>query len=105
MLVTDSAALRNSKSLTPEALQLLTSDACVVFSRECRTSSNQKFHAIMAFGSRASSAHCSDLWLPLDVALEDAMDGYDVNPTSAIEIITGNGPTFSLLPEHSFSCI
>ncbi|XP_030465942.1 mediator of RNA polymerase II transcription subunit 33A [Syzygium oleosum] len=89
LLVTDSAALRNSKSLTPEALQLLTSDACVVFSRECRTSSNQKFHAIMAFGSRASSAHCSDLWLPLDVALEDAMDGYDVNPTSAIEIITG----------------
>ncbi|KAE8734115.1 Mediator of RNA polymerase II transcription subunit 33B [Hibiscus syriacus] len=49
----------------------------------------------MAFESLASSAGLchgasrSDLWLPLDLVLEDAMDGYLVNTTSAVEIITG----------------
>lgn len=32
----------------------------------------------------------SALWLPLDMLLEDAMDGSQVNATSAVEIITGN---------------
>ncbi|KAH0943117.1 hypothetical protein HID58_002754 [Brassica napus] len=32
-------------------------------------------------------------WLPLDLVFEDAMDGYQVNPTSAIEIITGLAKT------------
>ncbi|CAI9778891.1 unnamed protein product [Fraxinus pennsylvanica] len=31
----------------------------------------------------------SALWLPLDLLLEDAMDGYQVNATSAIEIVAG----------------
>ncbi|XWS13569.1 hypothetical protein CRYUN_Cryun36dG0048300 [Craigia yunnanensis] len=95
LLGANSAALKNSKALTSEALLELTSDSRVVLSRECKTSSLQKFHAVMAFGSMASSAGLchgasrSDLWLPLDLGLEDAMDGYLVNTTSAIEIITG----------------
>ena len=95
LLGANSIALKNSKALTSEALLELTSDSRVVLSRECKTSSLQKFHAVMAFGSMASSAGLchgasySDLWLPLDLGLEDAMDGYLVNTTSAIEIITG----------------
>ena len=48
----------------------------------------------MAFGSLAPSASRSALWLPLDLVLEDAMDGYQVEPTSLIERITGKGRLF-----------
>ncbi|KAA3485473.1 mediator of RNA polymerase II transcription subunit 33A [Gossypium australe] len=95
LLGANSAALKNSKVLTSEALLELTSDSRIFLSRECKTSSRKKFHAVMAFGSLASSvslcpgASRSDLWLPLDMVLEDAMDGYLVNTTSAVEIITG----------------
>ncbi|KAL4310939.1 hypothetical protein GQ457_01G032780 [Hibiscus cannabinus] len=95
LLGANSAALKNSKALTSEALLELTSDSRIVLSKKCKTSSVQKLHAVMAFGSLASSAGLchgasrSDLWLPLDLVLEDAMDGYLVNTTSAIEIITG----------------
>ncbi|TYJ45132.1 hypothetical protein E1A91_A02G035100v1 [Gossypium mustelinum] len=95
LLGANSAALKNSKVLPSEALLELTSDSRIFLSRECKTSSRQKFHAVMAFGSLASSvslcpgASRSDLWLPLDMVLEDAMDGYLVNTTSAVEIITG----------------
>ncbi|KAG2727387.1 hypothetical protein I3843_01G150500 [Carya illinoinensis] len=95
LLEANSSALRNSKALTPEALNQLTSDTRIVLSRECKTTSLQKFHGVMAFGSLSTSAGLcqgasrSALWLPLDLLLEDAMDGYLVNATSAIEIITG----------------
>jgi len=97
LLGTNSSALRNSKILTAEDLLQLTtgSGSNIVLSRESKTSSLQKFHSVMAFGSLVSSsglcqgASHSALWLPLDLALEDAMDGYQVNATSAIEIITG----------------
>eukprot|EP00258_Populus_trichocarpa_P046287 XP_024462306.1 mediator of RNA polymerase II transcription subunit 33A isoform X1 [Populus trichocarpa] len=98
LLGTNSSALRNSKILTAEDLLQLTtgSGSNIVLSRESKTSSLQKFHSVMAFGSLVSSsglcqgASHSALWLPLDLALEDAMDGYQVNATSAIEIITGS---------------
>lgn len=57
----------------------------------------------MAFGSLASSAGLchgasrSALWLPLDLVLEDAMDGYQVEATSAIERISGK-ELFIFLP-------
>lgn len=88
LLGTNSAAVRSSKVISHEALQHLTSDTRIVLTREMKTSSRQKFHAAMAFGV-LSSASSSDLWLPLDIVLEDSMDGYQVNVTSAIEIITG----------------
>ncbi|CAK7332989.1 unnamed protein product [Dovyalis caffra] len=71
------------------------SGSSILLNGESKTSSLQKFHSVMAFGSLVSSsglcqgASRSALWLPLDLALEDAMDGYQVNATSAIEIITG----------------
>ncbi|KAL5849677.1 hypothetical protein ACOSQ4_007690 [Xanthoceras sorbifolium] len=95
LLGANSSALSNSKILTPKDLMQLTSDARNVLSREHKTSSQQNFHAVIAFGSLASfaglchGASPSALWLPLDLVLEDAMDGYQVNATSAIEIITG----------------
>ncbi|KAG6664410.1 mediator of RNA polymerase II transcription subunit 33A-like [Carya illinoinensis] len=95
LLETNSSALRNSNALTPEALHQLTSDAPTVLSRDYKTTSPQKFHAVMDFGSLSSSAGpCqgashSALWLPLDLLLEDVMDGCLVNATSAIEIISG----------------
>ncbi|XP_057956822.1 mediator of RNA polymerase II transcription subunit 33A [Malania oleifera] len=95
LLVTNSSALRSSNFVTPEALAEAMSKIGTVLSWECKTSSLQKFHAVMAFGSLASSAilchgaASSAFWLPLDLVLEDAMDGSLVPATSAIEIITG----------------
>ena len=62
---------------------------------ECKTSSQQKFHTVMNFEYLSSSASLchgashSALWIPLDLVLEDAMDGYQVSATSAIEVISG----------------
>ena len=94
LLAANSSALKNSKVITSEALLQLTSDTRVVLSRKCKTSSLQKFHAVMAFGSLASAGLChgasgSALWLPLDLVFEDAVDGSLVSVTSAIETITG----------------
>lgn len=54
----------------------------------------------MAFGPLASSSGLlhgtsrSALWLPLDLELEDAMDEFQIDATSAIERITGNDIVF-----------
>lgn len=67
----------------------------MVLSQECRTNSRQKFHKVMAFEYLSSSASLchgashSALWIPLDLVLEDAMDGYQVSATSAVEVISG----------------
>lgn len=95
LLVANSTALRNSKDITPEALLQLTSDSRVLLSRECKTLSLQQFHAVMACGSLISSAgqshgaSRSSIWLPIDLFLEDTMDGYVVATTSAAETLTG----------------
>ncbi|MCD9643169.1 hypothetical protein HAX54_030388 [Datura stramonium] len=95
LLVSKSSALRNSKNISPEDLVQLTSDNRVVLSRKCKTSSHKRFHAVMATGSLISSAdQChgaspSVLWLPIDLFLEDIMDGSQVAATSAAETLTG----------------
>lgn len=49
----------------------------------------------MGYGSSASYAGLcygsgrSAIWLPLDLVLEDAMDGHQIDATSEIEKITG----------------
>ncbi|XP_031279902.1 mediator of RNA polymerase II transcription subunit 33B [Pistacia vera] len=94
LLVMKSTALRNSKHFTPEALLQLTSDTHKVLSRECKTTSKE-VHAIMTSGSLISSAsQCngttrSALWLPIDLFLEDAINGSQVAAYSSIEILTG----------------
>lgn len=95
LLAANSLALRSSKKITPEAMLQLTSDTRRLLSRECKTSSLQQFHAVMASGSLISSAgQChgashSALWLPIDLFLEDTMDGSQVVATSAAETLTG----------------
>ncbi|CAK9151038.1 unnamed protein product [Ilex paraguariensis] len=95
LLAANSSALRSSKNITPEVLLQLASDSRRVLSRECKTSSQQQFHAMMASGSLVSSAgQChgasrSALWLPIDLFLEDTMDGSQVTATSAAETLTG----------------
>lgn len=94
LLVGNSTALRNSKDITPEALLQLTSDNRAQLSRESKTSL-QQFNAVMACGSLISSAGqsygagSSAIWLPIDLFLEDTMDGYVVATTSAAETLTG----------------
>uniref|UniRef100_A0A7N0UBA8 Mediator of RNA polymerase II transcription subunit 33A n=1 Tax=Kalanchoe fedtschenkoi TaxID=63787 RepID=A0A7N0UBA8_KALFE len=94
-LLGNSLALRNSKVMTSESLLQLISDDRVVFSRKRKTSSPRIFHAVMPFGSISSSGglyhkeSLSGFWLPLDLVLEDAMDGYQVSPTSSVEMIKG----------------
>lgn len=94
LLGENSSTLRNSKSLNSEIFLQFTSDTCMIFPQECKQNSQQKFHPIRAFESPADSASLchrtrySALWLPLDLILEDAMDGYQVEAISAIEKIT-----------------
>ncbi|XP_015168015.1 mediator of RNA polymerase II transcription subunit 33A-like isoform X1 [Solanum tuberosum] len=95
LLVSNSSALRNSKNISPEALVLLISKNRGVLSRECKTSSRKFLHAVMASGSLALSASRFDdastsvLWLPIDLFLEDTMDGSKVAATSAADTLTG----------------
>ena len=95
LLGANSLALRKSRTLSPEALLQLTSDSCMVLSRECKTNSQKKFQTVMSFEYLSSSASLchgashSALWIPLDLVLEDSMDGYQVSATSSIETISG----------------
>ncbi|XP_054805312.1 mediator of RNA polymerase II transcription subunit 33A-like isoform X3 [Prosopis cineraria] len=95
LLGANSFTLRKSSNISPEVILQFTSDTGVLLSEERKMSSQQKFQAVMAFEYLSSSAsHChgashSALWIPLDLVLEDAMDGYQVSTTSAIEIISG----------------
>ncbi|KAK4363605.1 hypothetical protein RND71_018846 [Anisodus tanguticus] len=95
LLVSNSSALRNSENISPEALVLLISKNRGVLSRECKTSSRKFLHAVMASGSLALSASRRDdastsvLWLPIDLFLEDTMDGTQVAATSAVDTLTG----------------
>ncbi|KAJ9171928.1 hypothetical protein P3X46_015225 [Hevea brasiliensis] len=90
-----SAALRNSKHITAEILLQLTSDTRPLVSQECKKKSQQDFQAVMSSGSLISSAgQChgaswSVLWLPIDLFLEDAMDGSQVAAIGAVENLTG----------------
>ncbi|KAJ0235732.1 Mediator of RNA polymerase II transcription subunit 33A [Hirschfeldia incana] len=95
----NSMAIRSSKVLNSGDLMQLISDKRFGYSYDSKIVSLRKSNAIVDFGSLASfaglchGASLSSLWLPLDLVFEDAMDGYQVNPTSAIEIITGLAKT------------
>ncbi|XP_076898810.1 mediator of RNA polymerase II transcription subunit 33A-like [Bidens hawaiensis] len=89
VLVVNSSALRSSKVMTPEIMLQLISDDHKVVTKGKKTNYLQEIHTIMS--SSASMSHKvsgSSLWIPLDLALEDAMDGSQVDTTSAIETIT-----------------
>ncbi|KAM3358021.1 mediator of RNA polymerase II transcription subunit 33A isoform X1 [Capsicum galapagoense] len=89
LLAGNSSALQSSSIISPKALLQLASDAHNLIKANSlqeyvrSTSRSLATCAGFCFGSSRSS-----LWLPLDLFLEDAMDGSQVNATSAIEIIT-----------------
>ncbi|XP_024980169.1 mediator of RNA polymerase II transcription subunit 33A isoform X2 [Cynara cardunculus var. scolymus] len=88
VLAVNSSALRSSKAMTPEILLQLISDDRKIVSEETKASYLQEIHTVMS--SPAGLSHKvggSSLWLPLDLVLEDAMDGSQVDTTSAIEIV------------------
>ncbi|KAI3469504.1 hypothetical protein Pfo_026167 [Paulownia fortunei] len=95
LLVENSSALRNSKYITPGVLLQLISDTHKIKSQHFQASLLQEFHPVVQSRPLINSAGLclgtsrSALWLPLDMLLEDAMDGSQVNATSALEIITG----------------
>ncbi|XP_047333789.1 mediator of RNA polymerase II transcription subunit 33A [Impatiens glandulifera] len=96
LLAENSAALRNSKTMTPKALLKLISGASESLSREGKAKSLQEFHHVMSSGRLISSAYSfcngvsrSVLWLPIDLLLEDAMDGSQVDTTNAVEVTNG----------------
>lgn len=90
LLAGNSSSLQSSSIISPKALLQLASDAHNLLKANSlqehyvrSTSRSLATCAGFCFGSSRSS-----LWLPLDLFLEDAMDGSQVNATSAIEIIT-----------------
>uniref|UniRef100_A0A6N2MAC1 Mediator of RNA polymerase II transcription subunit 33A n=1 Tax=Salix viminalis TaxID=40686 RepID=A0A6N2MAC1_SALVM len=91
LLVVHSTALRNSKHISPDAFLQLISDTHRVLSREGKTISHHDSQAFMFSGSLKSSvgqchgASHSAVWLPIDLFLEDTMDGSLVTTTSAVE--------------------
>ncbi|KAK4418241.1 Mediator of RNA polymerase II transcription subunitA [Sesamum alatum] len=92
LLAANSSSLRNSKNISPEALLQLTSNTRQVLSRECKTNSQQQFHAVTARSPMSSAGQChvrSALWLPIDLYLEDVIDGSQVRATGAAETIAG----------------
>lgn len=107
VLIGKSSALKSSKIISPQALAELTSSTRKVLSREYKTSSQHRFHAVVASGSLISSAgqshgtSSSSLWLPIDLFLEDTMDGSQVVATSAVETLTGK-PNLSFLGYRYF---
>lgn len=91
LLAVKSSVLRNSKHASPEIFSRMVSDACNFPLVGAKTNLQQHFHAVMAPGSfvlSASGASCSSLWLPIDLFLEDAMDGLVVPSTCAIDTLT-----------------
>lgn len=90
------------KHITPESLlpfDLKSNKGFKLLSSEWKTTRKLELNAVMAAGA-GSQISCavqsyndtwSSLWLPIDLILEDAMDGDHVAETSAVEVLTGMG--------------
>ncbi|KAJ8622624.1 hypothetical protein MRB53_031153 [Persea americana] len=94
LLGTNSSALRNS-TISPEIL--LQSSSFYTpksFGLECKPSPHQDSCAVIASASLTSSAgdcfgpSTSALWIPLDMFLEDCLDGTQVAASCAIDTLT-----------------
>ncbi|EPS68585.1 hypothetical protein M569_06182 [Genlisea aurea] len=83
LLVNHSSTLRNTISGLPEILMQLISPGA----RSTVMESRRK--PLLNSAGLCVGVSWSALWLPLDLQLEDAMDGSQVNATSAVEIIKG----------------
>ncbi|XP_077232002.1 mediator of RNA polymerase II transcription subunit 33A-like isoform X2 [Tasmannia lanceolata] len=95
LIVKNSSALRNS-TMSPETLLLLGSlYKPKKGGLECKPSQHHELCSTVAFRAPTSfvdhfyGASCSALWIPLDMFLEDCIDGSQVAASCAIEILTG----------------
>ncbi|CAN0892637.1 Mediator of RNA polymerase II transcription subunit 33B [Linum grandiflorum] len=94
-LLANSEALRSSKLLTPADLEQLLSKTIVPFHRFFKSKLQLECHAGISSTSIKSSAgqwhgtSQSDLWLPIDLFLEQCMDGSQLAVVSAIENLVG----------------
>ena len=85
--------------MTPENLLQLISDDHKDMSKDDKTSYLQEIQSAMS--SSAGLSHIvsgSCLWVPIDLVLEDAMDGTQVDTTSSIEIVTRNANSVLVFP-------
>ncbi|XP_010524010.1 PREDICTED: mediator of RNA polymerase II transcription subunit 33B isoform X2 [Tarenaya hassleriana] len=95
VLATESVAVRNSNHMAPEALIQLTSDTSKLLSRDFKMMPQREFHAAVSHGSNlVITCPCpgtseSAIWLPIDLFLQDIMDGSQVAAASAVENLTG----------------
>lgn len=103
LLSANSSALRNL-SVLPERLQhILFAD----FSRSCKSGKHTEFCAFISPGfmtSPGSQHHGvsrSSLWIPIDLYLEDCIDG-SVAATNAIEILSGLVKTLKAVNESTW---
>lgn len=95
LLASNSSILRNLKHITAETLLSLMENIHELASYDCNTKSKLESNVVIPTGSQISFAgqsfgdSWSLLWLPIDLILEDALDGGQVAAFSAIEIIAG----------------
>ncbi|KAH1070118.1 hypothetical protein AAZX31_03G133200 [Glycine max] len=95
LLVSNSSVFRNLKHITAESLLRWTQNIHEVVSHELKKKSKMETNLVTPAGSLMPLAgqsygdSWSSLWLPIDLILEDALDGAQVAAFSAIEIITG----------------
>lgn len=108
LLVENSSALKNTKSWSSEVLLQFLLDDRKVKSQHFQW---QELHHVAQSRPLVNSASLcigispSALWLPLDMLLEDAMDGSQVSATSAVEIITGDTFSFHASMLHLYYLI
>ncbi|KZV32401.1 mediator of RNA polymerase II transcription subunit 33A-like [Dorcoceras hygrometricum] len=94
LLIANSSSLRNSKLISPEELSRLTSDKHHALPCKCKTNSQKQYHLLTARSPLSSASQSrgtirSELWLPIDLYLEDAISGMQVTTTAAAETLTG----------------
>ncbi|KAG4390581.1 hypothetical protein GLYMA_05G001600v4 [Glycine max] len=93
-LAANSTLLRSLKHVTPESLLPLDFNSPTgikLLCSEWKTTPTLELNAVMADSCAVQSRHdsWSLLWLPIDLILEDAMDGNHVAEASAVEALTG----------------
>ncbi|TKY50500.1 Mediator of RNA polymerase II transcription subunit 33A [Spatholobus suberectus] len=95
-LAANSLVLRNLKHVTPESLLPLDFNPTGIklLSSEWKATPKLELDAVVASGAGSCAVQSqhdsgSALWLPIDLILEDAMDGNHVTETSAVEVLTG----------------
>ncbi|KAL2335768.1 hypothetical protein Fmac_016981 [Flemingia macrophylla] len=96
-LAGNSTVLRTLKHVSPESLVPLnfnTTTGIKLLSSEWKTTPKLELNDVLAAGADSCTVQSrhdswSLLWLPIDLILEDAMDGNHVAENSAVEVLTG----------------